>query len=168
MTAAEADASMLDEPAARFAGRPYFEQTLTLLRAVRDHDFDGLAALCDDDFGIVDGDPTGTISVIRTRAEWESWFHNLFATLDSMGAQTDSEVIRYDAVQTPAMGFSALEFRQVLRVGESAANFDCVATIVWKLTSVGWREARWHVSVVSADIPAAMRPPHPGLAEQRQ
>ena len=30
---------------------------------------------------------------------------------------------------------------------------DCVATIVWKKTTRGWREARWHGSVVSSDVP---------------
>jgi SnoaL-like domain len=150
---------MLDDPPDTFARQPYFDQTLTLLRSVRDHDFDALAQLCDDDFGIVDGDPAGTISIIRTREEWERWFRELFATLDTMGAHTDSEITRYDAKQTTEMGFSALEFRQFLRVGESTATFECVATIVWKLTPLGWREARWHVSVVSADIPEALRPP---------
>lgn len=158
MTASDLRSSTLDVPPAEFVGRPYFDQTLTLLRSVRDHDFDTLAALCDDDFGIVDGDPAGTISVIRTREEWERWFTEMFATLSLMGAHTDSEVTRYDALQTDSMGFSALEFRQVLEVGESTATFECVATIVWKLTPSGWREARWHVSVVSADIPEAMRP----------
>lgn len=157
MTCADRRPSGLDDPPASLAERPYFEQTLTLLRSVRDHDFDTLAALCDDDFGIVDGDPTGTISIIRTRDEWEKWFRDLFATLGDMGARTDSEVLRYDAVQSSEMGFSALEFRQFLRVGELLATFECVATIVWKLTTSGWREARWHVSVVTADIPDAMR-----------
>jgi SnoaL-like domain len=159
MTGTDTGSSMLDQPPAGLAGRPYFDETLTLLRSVRDHDFDALAALCDDDFGIVDGDPAGVISIIRTREEWEQWFHGLFATLGDMGARTDSEVIAYDAVQTAEMGFSALEFRQFLVVGELTATFECVATIVWKLTPSGWREARWHVSVVSADIPEAMRPP---------
>jgi len=107
MTTADARPSTLDDPPAEFADRPYFDQTLTLLRSVRDHDFDALAELCDDNFGIVDGDPAGTISIIRTRAEWEQWFHELFATLSGMGAGTDSEVIRYDAMQTAEMGFSA-------------------------------------------------------------
>jgi ketosteroid isomerase-like protein len=150
--------SPLDTPPAADIGKPFFEETLTLLRSVRDHDFDTLAALCDDDFGIVDGDPSGTISIIRTREEWEQWFHTMFATLSAMGAGTDSEITRYDALATEQMGFSALEFRQFLHVGADTATFDCVATIVWKQTSDGWREARWHVSVITADIPASMRP----------
>ncbi len=150
--------SALDDPPGELAGRPYLTETLTLLRSVRDHDYDTLAELCDDDFGIVDGDPAGAISVIRTRAEWERWFLDLFATLRRMEARTDSEVLRYDAVQHATMGFSALEFRQLLEVAGATATFDCVATIVWKRGPTGWREARWHVSVVSADIPEAMQP----------
>ena len=59
-----------------------------------------------------------------------------------MGAHTDSEVTRYDALETPAMGFSALELRQLLGLGEHLATVDCVATIVWRLTGTGWTEAR--------------------------
>jgi hypothetical protein len=95
----DAETSALDNLPPACVGQPYLEQTLTLLRSVRDHDYDALADLCDDDFGIVDGDPTGAISVIRTRAEWEQWFTGLFATLDVMGAHTDSEVLRYDAAR---------------------------------------------------------------------
>jgi len=53
MTAApEVAISPLDEPPADLAGTPFFEETLALLRSVRDHDFDTLANLCDDDFVI--------------------------------------------------------------------------------------------------------------------
>jgi hypothetical protein len=156
MTATNATTSPLETPPAKYADAPFFEQTLTLLRCVRDHNFDDLAALCDDDFGIVDGDASGTISIIRTRGEWEQWFHTMFATLTAMGASTDSEVTRYDALATAEMGFSALEFRQFVTIGDAVATFECVATIVWKQTPAGWREARWHVSIVDADIPDAL------------
>lgn len=159
MTVQDEQTSPLDRPSTPLTGKPFAQETLTLLRSVRDHNYDALAALCDDDFGIVDGDHTGRISIIRTRAEWEQWFRTLFATLGSMGARTDSEVTRYDAQESAAMGFSALEFRQLLGLGEHQATFECVATIVWKRTATGWKEARWHVSIVSADVPEAMRPP---------
>ena len=67
--------SPLDHPPLRFAHRPFYAETLTLLRSVRDHDFESLDWLCDDDFGIVDVDPTGSARVIRSQPEWESWFH---------------------------------------------------------------------------------------------
>jgi len=145
--------SPLDGPHPDYDGRPYFEQTLTLLRSVRDHDFDTLSNLCDDDFGIVDVDPSGAAVAIRTRAEWEHWFHQLFAQLDELAAATDSEVLDYVAVEGPSLGYSVLDFRQTLTIGELVATFDCVATIIWKSTPDGWSEARWHASVVSTDIP---------------
>jgi ketosteroid isomerase-like protein len=148
-----APTSALDHPPATFADRPFFADTVTLLRAVRDHDFGTLAALCDDDFGIVDADPTGAAVPIRSRLEWERWFHNLFATLDQLNADTDSEIVRYDAVAAGDLGYSVVEFRQLLTAAGLTATFDCVATIVWKRTPDGWREARWHVSVLSSDIP---------------
>ncbi len=148
--------SPLDDPPAQFADRPFYAETVTLLRSVRDHDFDTLAALCDDDYGIIDVAPDGGSVPIRTRAEWEGWFHNLFATLDTMGADTDSQIVGYEATSTPSMGYSVLDFRQTLTVGPLVATFDCIATIIWKRTEDGWREARWHCSVIESDVPPEM------------
>lgn len=151
--------SPLDDPPAAFVGRPFFAETVTLLRSVRDHDFDTLAALCDDDHGIVDIAPDGGSVPIRTRAEWEAWFHNLFATLDTMGADTDSEITGYEAVESDSMGYSVVDFRQTLTVGPSVATFDCIATIIWKLVDGRWQESRWHCSVLSSDVPPELAAP---------
>ncbi len=149
--------SMLDHDQERFAARSFFSETLTLLRSVRDHDFDTLAALCDDDFGIVDVDPAGAARPIRDRAGWEAWFRELFATLDSMGASTDSRIDDYHAVAGEDLGYSVLDFTQTLTVGDHTASFECIATIIWKKVDAGWREARWHASVISSDVPAEMQ-----------
>lgn len=140
-----------------FTDQPFYAETLTLLSSVRDHDFAALADLCDDDFGIVDIDVAGNARPIRTRLAWEAWFRELFATLEGMDASTESVITNYQALHQGTLGFSALEFRQTLEVGAHVATFDCVATIVWKLTPRGWREARWHASIVSSDVPAALR-----------
>lgn len=145
--------SPLDQAHPEHDHKPFFEPTLHLLRSVRDHDFDTLADLCDDDFGIVDIAPDGTNVAIRTRSEWEDWFRGLFAQLDVMNASTDSTIVAYDAVESNRMGFSVVEFRQSLAIGDLTANFDCMATIVWKLVDDEWREARWHGSVLSSDVP---------------
>jgi ketosteroid isomerase-like protein len=147
---------MLDRPHPRFIDAPFFAETVTLLRSVREHDFDTLAALCDDDFGIVDVDPSGSARIARDRDEWEAWFCELFLTLESLGADTDSEILDYRAIAHDTLGFSVLEFRQSLSIGEHTATFDCITTIVWKRTPDGWREARWHGSVVSSVIPEGM------------
>ncbi|KRE94169.1 hypothetical protein ASG76_12345 [Nocardioides sp. Soil774] len=141
-----------------FEDQPFYTETVTLLDSVRDHDLATLSDLCDDDFGIVDIDVSGHARPIRTRTEWLTWFRDLFATLDAMGAWTESTVLGYQAVRHETMGFSALDFRQTLAVGPHVATFDCVATIVWKLTAEGWREARWHASVISSDVPAELVP----------
>ena len=135
---------------------PFFAETVELLRSVRDHDFESLAELCDDDFGIVDLDPSGGSVMIRTREEWENWFHGLFAQLDTMSADTDSEILDYQALEGIDLGYSVVEFRQSLTIGDMVAQFDCVATVIWKKTSLGWRESRWHVSLLEADIPEGM------------
>ena len=147
-----------DADASPWAGDPYFVETVTLLRSVRDHDFETLAELCDDDFGIVDLDQAGGNVMVRTRQDWEEWFLRLFCELDAASATTESEIVHYGAVSGADLGFSVVEFRQSLSVGEHTGLFDCVATIVWKLTSDGWKEARSHVSPLSADIPGALAP----------
>lgn len=159
MSTADTATSPLDHPPAHFEEQPFYGETLTLLRSVRDHDFETLAWLCDDDFGIVDVDPSGSARPIRNRREWEAWFHELFATLDSMSAATDSEILDYQAMREDTMGMSVLDFRQSLTVGDLVATFDCVATIVWKQTEQGWREARWHASVISSDVPDELLTP---------
>ena len=148
--------SPLEKPHPEHESKPFFSETLQLLRSVRDHDFDTLAGLCDDDFGIVDIAPDGANVAIRSRSEWEQWFHDLFAKLDAMGATTDSEILAYDAIEAAEMGYSVLEFRQSLAVGELTAFFDCMTTIVWKLADGGWREARWHGSVLASEVPPAL------------
>ncbi len=150
--------SPLDDPPGELRHEPLFDETLTLLRAVRDHDFDTLAELCDDDFGIVDIAPDGNAVPIRTRAEWEAWFRHLFESLDAMGAATDSRINRYDVMVADELAYSVVEFRQTLTVGDVVAWFDCVSTIVWKRTAAGWREARWHCSVIESDVPAELQP----------
>lgn len=149
--------SPLDTPPGKFADTAFFDETVTLLRSVRDHDFDTLAALCDDDFGIVDVDPAGNAKPIRDRAGWEDWFRELFATLNSMGAVTDSTIDDYQAIASDDMGYSVLDFTQTLTVGAHIASFECIATIIWKRTDHGWRESRWHASVISSDVPAELR-----------
>jgi ketosteroid isomerase-like protein len=150
--------SKLDSAPATLHDLPFFTETVTLLRAVREHDFATLADLCDDDFGIVDIAPDGSGVPIRTRAEWEGWFRDtLFPKLESMGAETDSEITGYEALVSGDLGYGVLDFRQTLSLAGMTATFDCIATLIWKRTPSGWKESRWHCSVISSDIPEAMR-----------
>lgn len=149
-------ASWLDTASqSQWADAPFFPETVKLLRCVRDHDFETLSALCDDDHGIVDLDQSGESVMIRDRSEWEAWFRRLFSELDAASATTDSEILDYRATEATDMGFSVVEFRQSLGLAGLTAYFDCVVTIVWKRTPDGWKEARWHVSLLSTDIPEA-------------
>lgn len=129
--------------------QPFFAETRRLFDYVSTHNFDALAALCDDDFGIVDLGPSGENIMIRTRAEWENWFRTLFAKLTEMQAATDTDITDYKALQMADMGYSVVEFCQNLRVGGQVGRFQCVTTIIWKKTSQGWQESRWHVSLLS-------------------
>ncbi|RIV26813.1 hypothetical protein DYU11_00370 [Fibrisoma montanum] len=133
--------------------KPFYAPTLTLFDCVSRHDFDTLADLCDDDFGIIDLDPEGKSVPITNRAEWENWFRTLFKRLDEMKAHTYTEIRTYDALQTAEMGYSVVNFDQFLEVGDQKLKFNCITTIIWKHTDRGWKESRWHCSLIQAPVP---------------
>lgn len=128
--------------------KPFFAETQQLFAHVRDHNFDALAALCDDDFGIIDINAEGGTLVIRNRAEWENWFRSLFTQLDAMQAQTWSEITGYEAAQTAEMGYSVVDFDQMLVFGGKRMRFSCLSTIIWKQVNGAWKEARYHSSLL--------------------
>ena len=77
--------------------------------------------------------------------------------LEQMGARTDSEIIGYDALSRGDLGYGVLDFVQTLTMDGVTARFECIATLIWKRTPLGWRESRWHCSVISCDVPEVMR-----------
>jgi hypothetical protein len=137
-----------------FQDQPFFDETQRLFRYVSEHNFDDLADLCDDDFGIVDLGPSGESVVIDDRAGWEIWFRTLFAKLEDMQAETDTEITDYHALKHETMGYSVVKFTQRLGVGGKDAFFHCIVTIIWKKTDKGWKESRWHTSLLSVDQPS--------------
>lgn len=132
---------------------PFATETAELFASVRDHDLPTLAARCDDDLGIIDIDPNGGAEVLRDRAQWESWFVQLFAQLDAMDATTDTLVERYDAVDWGETGMGVVDFVQLLTVGGLTGRFHCIVTIVWKRVGDRWIEARWHASLLRTELP---------------
>lgn len=132
---------------------PLLRETCNLFTYVARHDFENLAALCDDDFGIIDLDEQGKNVLVRTRPEWEQWFRTLFAKLDTLGAKTFTHVTRYSVLPTKEMAMSVVEFIQYLELGGQRHPFVCVATIVWKRRGEDWVEARWHISLIERLAP---------------
>ena len=128
--------------------KPFYAETEQLFAHVRDHAFEPLAALCDDDFGIIDINAEGGTLVIRNRAEWEAWFRGLFSQLTAMQAQTWSEITGYEAVQTAEMGYSVVDFDQLLVLPDKRLRFSCLSTIIWKKVGHTWKEARYHSSLL--------------------
>ncbi len=134
---------------AQSRSKPFFEMTSKMLECVSLYDFDTLSGICDDDFGIVDINTKGGSEIIRNRKGWEEWFRNLFQQLDQMKATTWSEITRYEAVQMVEMGYSVVDFDQLLIVDNQTMRFCVIATIIWKQTPEGWKEARYHSSLIS-------------------
>jgi ketosteroid isomerase-like protein len=133
----------------RFYKKPFFHLTKVMLDCVRDHNYEILSRICDDDFGIVDINPKGESEIIRDRKDWESWFKNLFAQLERMEAITWSEITNYEAIQKTDMGYSVVDFDQILVLGSKKMKFKVIATIIWKKQAGEWKEARYHSSLIN-------------------
>ena len=132
--------------------KPFFQLTETILNCVRDHNYELLSSICDDDFGIIDINETGGTMVAKNRADWENWFKTLFAKLNSMNATTWSEITEYDALETAEMGYSVVFFNQYLKVENVTQCFKATSTIIWKKTDDGWKESRYHGSLLSVAV----------------
>jgi hypothetical protein len=132
--------------------KPFFQLTETILNCVRDHNYELLSSICDDDFGIIDINETGGTMVAKNRADWENWFKSLFAKLNSMNATTWSEITEYDALETAEMGYSVVFFNQYLKVENVTQCFKATSTIIWKKTDDGWKESRYHGSLLSVAV----------------
>lgn len=133
---------------AQWKEKPFFELTTEMLDCVRDHNFERLSQICDDDFGIIDINTEGGSEVIRDRKGWENWFTGLFEQLKAMKASTWSEITRYEALKKTDMGMSVVDFDQVFIAGDKKLRFSVIATIVWKLENGTWHEARYHSSML--------------------
>jgi hypothetical protein len=138
---------------AEWEEQPFFELTVELLNSVRDHHFERLSQICDDDFGIVDINPEGGSQIIRNRQQWEEWFRGLFSQLKSRGAVTWSEITRYEALQKGEMGYSVVDFDQIFVEGSQKLKFPVLATIIWKKEGHVWRESRYHSSLTGPPRP---------------
>ena len=142
-----------------WADAPFFEDTIEPLRRSRDHDF-ALAALCEDGCGNIDLDWNGVNDTVRTRQDVQNCHPRPLGELDAASATTDSEILSDEALTGSDLGFSVLEVRQRLQVGEHAGSFDCAETIVRRHTPNVWGEVRRHVSwFAEALAPARARQP---------
>lgn len=124
---------------------------MSLFDSVKTRDFERLANLCDDDFGIVDLDTEGKKVIIETREEWEAWFHRLFKQLKHTKAEIETEIISYDSIKEDRLGYSVVNFCQLLTMADVTRRFYCVATIIWKKVDYGCKESRWHVSLIKTE-----------------
>jgi hypothetical protein len=132
----------------KISTKPFFDLTVRMLNDVRDHNFDDLAEICDDDFGIIDINTEGGSEVIRDREGWEKWFKGLFKQLDEMKAQTWSEITNYESIVKTDMGYSVVDFDQILIAFGKRMRFSVIATIIWKKEGDTWKESRYHSSLL--------------------
>lgn len=135
--------------------QPFFAETQALLRSVNLLDLDGLRSMVDDDYGIVDVDPEGRTVVLDTKADWDAYMERNFAAMRAAGAGLSSDILDYHGDLADRLGYSVVRFVQRVELGGAVIENRCVATIVWKRTDDGWREARWHCSPEAATGGAA-------------
>lgn len=89
--------------------------------------------------------------VAKNRQEWEDWFRHLFSKLSAMDAKTWSVITEYDGVEASDLGYSVVYFDQYLQVAGITKRFNAVSTIVWKKTAEGWKEARYHGTLIGVE-----------------
>ncbi len=135
----------------KYTDKPFYDLTEEMLSCVRDHNFERLASICDDDFGIIDINTEGGSEIIRDREGWEDWFKGLFERLDLMNARTWSEITGYEALQHETMGYSVVDFDQIFIAGDQKLKFKVIATIIWKKDGDEWKESRYHSSLISVN-----------------
>jgi hypothetical protein len=133
---------------AHFHQKPFFDLTVEMLDCVSKHNFERLAEICDDDYGIIDIDVDGGSKVIRDRKGWEDWFQGLFPKLNAMHAQTWSEITHYESVKMMDMGYGVVDFNQILQLPDKKLAFKVIATIIWKFQDGEWKESRYHSSML--------------------
>jgi hypothetical protein len=128
--------------------QPFFDLTAEMFECVSEHNFERLSKICDDDYGIIDINPEGGSEIIRDRAGWENWFQGLFTRLGAMKADTWSEITGYESVVRGEMGYSVVDFDQLLIVDGKRMRFAVIATIIWKKEGDEWKESRYHSSMI--------------------
>jgi len=145
------EASKLENYSQEMRSKPFFELTVEMLSCVRDHNYERLSQICDDDFGIIDIDTEGGSKIMRDRKGWSEWFTGLFQQLKTMEATTWSEITKYEALQKTDMGYGVVDFDQLFIVGNKKMRFSVIATIIWKLEDQQWKESRYHSSLLSVE-----------------
>jgi len=124
-----------------------YQPTEALLQAVNELDLPKLRNMVDDDFGIVDVDPNGDPVVINDQEEWEAYMHKNMLAMQELQAELSFEIGEYHERVSPDMALVVVRFEQHVKVPEQPAmKHPCIATVVWKKTDEGWKEARWHCS----------------------
>lgn len=131
--------------------KPFYQLTEEMFHCVSKHNFDRLAQICDDDFGIIDINTTGGSEIIRDRKGWENWFSGLFVKLSEMKAETWSEITNYEAVESENMGYGVVDFDQLFIAGDQKLRFSVIATIIWKKVEGTWKESRYHSSLIKVE-----------------
>lgn len=124
-----------------------YQETEQLLTAVNKLDLPKLRAMVDDDFGIVDVDPEGNPVIINDMKEWEAYMEKNMVAMRELHASLSYEIDDYQESVTEQMAYVVVRFTQQVHIPEGPEmSHQCIATIVWKSTDQGWKEARWHCS----------------------
>lgn len=126
--------------------------TQRLLDNVNALDFDGLRAMVDDDYGIVDVDPEGKSFTINDMQEWEGYMRQNMGIMQQMQAKLDSEILEYSDVSGNDMAYSVVKFRQDVTIANQKIQNYCIATIIWKKAGDEWKESRWHCSLEKKEV----------------
>lgn len=126
---------------AKWRDMSFFGLTVEMLDCVSRHDFNRLAEICDDDFGIIDINPEGGSEIIRNRVK------GIFSELEKRKTETCSEITNYEAIESGNMGYGLVDCDQTFIQGDQQLKFGVIATIIWKKVNGKWFESLYHSSL---------------------
>lgn len=131
------------------ATRPLYAQTRAVLAALDRASAAALEPLATDDLTLLDIGTGDRPILLHTRA----------AVLEDLraraGGRRESNILAYDGHPDHETGWSVLRFRRTVpdERGGAARRELCSATLLWRLTTDGWKVCRWHCTVEREEVP---------------
>ena len=126
--------------------RPLYAQTQAVLSALDRGQAAALQPLTTEDLSLVDTDERGRPAALHTRAA-------LAEHLERRGpALRASTVLAYEGHPDRETAWSVVRFRRSAVSADGVERRElCSATLLWRLTTEGWKLARWHCTVERED-----------------
>lgn len=129
--------------------RPLYAQTQAVLAALDRGAAAALESLATADVSLVDLDAASRPTVLHTLEALREYLGNRGA------AAHPSTILAYEGHADRDSGWSVVRFRRDGRAANEPGSRElCSATLLWRLTTVGWKLRRWHCTLERSETAA--------------